>query len=239
MVNRRPGAFLDVGANSGQTLADFLSTGSTAAYIGFEPNVRCLAFVTELVSASALGNVTLVSVGLWNEPKMQELLLQAGSAIDQTATVRSDLRPSSRRCREWIWTQRLDDVLIELGTPAVSLVKIDVEGAELEVIEGMTGLLARAAPPIICEVLPADVSADLESYRHRVQRLAALLHSHSYVLYRISVSSQGAFRSLQPIDVFPIACWTNAHANASDYLFVPAGYDLTGLPLSAPSVSSD
>ena len=45
------------------------------------------------------------------------------------------------------------DQLVEAGTlPAPSLVKIDVEGAELDVLRGMKATLERARPAVICEV---------------------------------------------------------------------------------------
>ena len=42
--------------------------------------------------------------------------------------------------------------LDDLQAPQPALVKIDVEGAELEVIAGMRRLLAEAQPVVVCEM---------------------------------------------------------------------------------------
>ena len=62
------------------------------------------------------------------------------------------------------------DLLLEQG-PAPNVVKIDVEGAELEVLRGGLRVLTEAKPVILCEV------NDYES------EIGDLLTSHDYALY--------------------------------------------------------
>lgn len=45
----------------------------------------------------------------------------------------------------------LDEILEELGSPRVSVIKIDVEGAESDVIEGARNLIQRERPVVILE----------------------------------------------------------------------------------------
>jgi hypothetical protein len=52
------------------------------------------------------------------------------------------------------------------------VIKIDVEGAELEVLEGASGLLERHAPVIICEVCT-----------ERSTEVTALLRRFGYSIY--------------------------------------------------------
>ena len=47
--------------------------------------------------------------------------------------------------------ERLDDVWEGAGRPAVSVVKIDVEGFELEVLEGSQALLRDSQPVVLVE----------------------------------------------------------------------------------------
>lgn len=56
-------------------------------------------------------------------------------------------------------------------------VKIDVEGGEVAVLRGMTGLLAAAAPTVILEYIPAQRAEYLDGL--------ALLEAHGYQAYRI------------------------------------------------------
>jgi hypothetical protein len=52
--------------------------------------------------------------------------------------------------------RKMDTLVKELGTP--SLVKVDVEGFELEVLKGATGLLSTARPTLIMEIHPTQIA---------------------------------------------------------------------------------
>ncbi|HEY6940489.1 FkbM family methyltransferase [Dokdonella sp.] len=64
----------------------------------------------------------------------------------------------------------LDALIDRFGAPDV--VKIDVEGAEMEVLEGASRLLVEVRPAIYCEVCSATRSA-----------VSRLLHAHSYAMW--------------------------------------------------------
>lgn len=228
---RRTGAFIDVGVNTGQTLADFLQAGSDMPYFGFEPNARCLAFLHDLVQSSQLPAITLVPVGLSNRNGLASLYLRNGEPVDSTATLCADLRPGQtpKLRRECIPVYRLDELWAGLGISSISLIKIDVEGGELDVLEGMTGLLSSLRPPILCEVLLRDAAADVTNYRTKVQSLAALLRQEDYAIHRIHKREGDSFSHLVPVKEFPEEAWTPALNEDCDYLFAPAEHDLAGL----------
>ena len=62
--------------------------------------------------------------------------------------------------------------------PVPDVIKIDVEGAEVEVLTGATRILGTRHPIILCEV----------SYKRAVE-VTALLHGHGYQLYDADVVS--------------------------------------------------
>jgi hypothetical protein len=64
--------------------------------------------------------------------------------------------------------RRLDSIWAEAGEPAVAFVKIDVEGAEVEVIAGAERLLQRCRPALVVEVRPEQTEPEVR------RRLAAL-----------------------------------------------------------------
>ncbi len=230
----RPGALLDVGANVGQTLADYLSTAPTQPYIGLEPNAHAMAFVMEVVALNSLANVTLVPVGASDRLQIQPLYLPAGPGTDSMASLRADLRPGLRTRTEWISTAPLDTILDTLGSPPISLVKIDVEGAEFEVLAGMRKQLVRSTPAILCEVLLADRQADLTAYAERVNRLADLLFSCGYSIHRVRVTGGGQLHSLLPVASFPVEYWSHDLNGACDYLFVHQSTPAASLPIPPP-----
>lgn len=76
----------------------------------------------------------------------------------------------------------VDALLEQLGWSRVDAVKIDVEGAEVMVLRGMAGLLARPDPPM---VLYESNSRALDFFGQTRADLLAQLERHGYVSYRI------------------------------------------------------
>jgi hypothetical protein len=77
--------------------------------------------------------------------------------------------------------ERLDDVASECAASSAGLLKIDVEGAELSVLQGAPNLLGIGRPVIICEIqdvwcarygsASTDVFDLLRSYDYRATKL--------------------------------------------------------------------
>ncbi|HMB52692.1 MAG TPA: FkbM family methyltransferase, partial [Thermoanaerobaculia bacterium] len=83
------------------------------------------------------------------------------------AETRSNVRPIR------VETRRLDD-LLEGDPPAADVVKIDVEGAELHVLAGMSRLLASGRPmTLVAECNPAGLARFDATPRQLVERLEA------------------------------------------------------------------
>ena len=64
--------------------------------------------------------------------------------------------------------RRLDSIWDGAGQPAVAFVKIDVEGAEVEVIAGAERLLRECRPALVVEVRPEETEAEV---RRRLEAL--------------------------------------------------------------------
>jgi len=220
VLAERPGAFIDVGANVGQTLFDYLATGAKSGYFGFEPNVRCAAYLSRLVSHNALGGVALVPIALGDSAELLQLHSLGSSETDSAAFIHPFVRPNWETRSEFIPSLRFDEVLRPLGIEQISLCKIDVEGFELEVLRGMKSVLGDLRPPVLCEVLDADAQADLAVHAERLDRLGSLLDQADYRIFHVNKTSAGLFAGLQEITDFPKRRWDKALESQSDYLFV-------------------
>jgi hypothetical protein len=95
----------------------------------------------------------------------------------------------------------------------VSVVKIDVEGAELDVLRGMRGTLARTRPAVICEILPV-YEAGSERGQFRLGRQLAIekmMRELGYDILRIH--PDGRLEQIQAIGIHSDLAETN-------YLFI-------------------
>lgn len=218
------GAFVDVGVNLGQTLVELRSTGLARAYVGFEPNPHCVAYVETLIDANGYRNCTIVPVGLGSDSAVHVLYRNAaaGNRMDAAATMLADLRPERRSVATTISVHALDDIRSVLPVDRIGMVKIDVEGVESQTIAGMTRMLASDRPLVMCEVLGADPAADIDVWTERARRLTTTLRSVDYLTARLVKSSDGArVDAITPIRDFVAEVWTPERAECFDYVFVP------------------
>lgn len=222
ILERRPSTLIDVGANVGQTLLDFLSAPAGTYYLGFEPNPTCAEHLTQLLSVNALERCRVVPAALGDFNGVGTLHRFGGDA-DPGASTRRDLRPDLPARATPIATFRLDDLGDIIPPGEISLVKIDTEGNELEVLRGMEGTIRKSQPWILCEVLHRDAAADADLYCARCGDLMALIGGLHYVALRIVQDDRGDhIRALRPVDDFPDEVWNEGSERACDYLFVPA-----------------
>lgn len=78
--------------------------------------------------------------------------------------------------------ERLDDYLDQL-TRSVSLIKMDVQGAELPALQGAEHLIRQDRPALILEV-DEDVTS---AFGYCPEDLGAYLHDLGYVIYSVPV----------------------------------------------------
>ena len=133
----RDNVVLDVGASMGWfTIPATLKVGGTGMVIAVEPEPTNLAFLK--VNVSKLDNVLLVEKCVWN--RKGKIKLFAGP----TTLTHSVIRPHFKSNYVWVQADTLDNIVSELGVDKVDFIKIDVEGAELEVLEGAERVLKNA-----------------------------------------------------------------------------------------------
>lgn len=220
---RRKGAFLDVGANVGTTLLDFLTTGQPVSrYVGFEPNPRCVGYMNDVIKRNDLGACTIAPVGLSDAHQLMKLHLLPNRQMDSAGTLMASLRPNEAFETVWVPCFRFDDLREALGIKEIALIKVDVEGAELEALRGMSESIASAKPIILCEVLYADQHAAECLYTKRLDLLRDLIHSLGYAIWHIEKTTSGAVESLTKFASFPFRRWTPETSEESDYVFIPS-----------------
>jgi FkbM family methyltransferase len=209
----RPGAFVDVGAHLGETLIKLLALGDGRRYVGFEPQVAAADYVRRLLALNRPAGDVVVAAALGDRGGTAELLL-AGE-LEGSASIVPGFRTEDFYVRTTVVPLlRGDDVLGELGAGPVGVVKIDAEGAELDVLRGLERTIETDRPLILCEILPVydERGAQGKLRREREQALIDLLTGCAYRLLRIEPT--GAVEPLDRIE-------THADLRRCDYAFVP------------------
>lgn len=171
----RGGVFADIGANAGYyTVLAALRVGPAGRVFAFEPNPAVRRRLQRHIEINAIQDRVVSSdvaladhnqddaaffVSCWPEndgisslTPSPETMTRGGLRDDATISVQ---------------VRTFDDWAASNNAPRIDLVKIDVEGAESRVLEGLTRTLT-AAPPrrIICET-PVDSDAVAFLTRHR------------------------------------------------------------------------
>lgn len=186
ILGSRPGAFIDIGVNVGQTLTKVKSINANTEYYGFEPNPTCCFYVNELIKREQYRNCKVIPVGLSDKAELLKLWLRSNS--DASASLVSDFREKSFYMLEkYVPVLEGDYILNNLNIDSISIIKIDVEGGELEVIRGLRNSIAKYKPYILCEVLPVrDVNTEIGGFRKiRQESLEKILAEENYKIYRI------------------------------------------------------
>jgi len=168
----RPGMrFLDVGANIGYyTLLAARLVGPEGDVFSFEPNPEVRARLEENIHLNQFGNVTVRSEAMTRESGEVRFYV---SDVSDNSGISSIVPGAGLRDAQVVPAVSLDDFVARLPSPHVDLFKMDIEGAELDVLEGGRRFLAREdAPALLFESF--DVSRllpTLEGLGYHVRRL--------------------------------------------------------------------
>lgn len=166
----RPDVILDIGSNIGASILYFHHVYPNARIIGFEPHPDTFAVLQKNVSdlpqvkvlncglGSTNTQITLpgesVNFGAFSTKGRARGPRRTGAETEGQGTVECEVR-------------RLDDVLRDLGIQRIDLIKIDCEGAEADVITGLSLEILEQCQWIVGELHDASaftVLARLSTY---------------------------------------------------------------------------
>ena len=134
--------FFDVGANVGfYTLLAARAVGPTGRVVAFEPHPQNVQALERNVQLNGLENVLIV-------PKAAS---RAAGHASLEVRNRATARLGTQHGLE-VETVALDDIVSAHPELRPDVVKIDVEGHELDVLAGFRRTLEQAAPILLCEM---------------------------------------------------------------------------------------
>jgi FkbM family methyltransferase len=227
------GLFVDVGVNKGQTLLKVHSLDSGRPYIGFEPHLECCFYAERIIRQNQLKRHLVFPVALAESPGVLPLFVP-GRATDCSSTIAGFCPDSYYSEQRYIIACSGDQMVEALKIDSIAMIKIDVEGGELEVMRGFRQTLDQLSPILIFEVLPyclvplkQKLSQEQIDFRSgRAAQMSAFLKEKNYRILRILPG-----QPLVEIDEFDPG--EVPDLSGTNYLAVPSGKDCGFLQVHA------
>ena len=174
------GTVLDVGANEGQFIHVAQSLFPRASILAFEPNPDLVSRLQNLVGSSDKSRVFQIACGreMATMPLHLTTFPPSSSLLRPTSLRIPDFPPVESERSIDVRVERLDRIVSEHGPLRKSyLLKIDVQGYELEVLEGASGIL----PDIAVVLFEANV-APFYDRQANFEELYAFMRRHHFKL---------------------------------------------------------
>ena len=156
----------DVGANVGiYSLLASLRAGPSGKVYAFEPLERNLLYLRRHLTLNNVGNCVILETAVCN---------REGTVPFSVASWSSSMAHLSTVGEIWVPSTTLDGCIYgERRLRPPDILKIDVEGAEMEVLEGASKVLTEFHPKIFLEIhgtqLHAKCSASLSAKGYRIE----------------------------------------------------------------------
>lgn len=175
------GVIYDIGAHFGYLTKEFATAhNGDIRVIAFEPSPYCLSILH--LNVRSLKNVLVVAIALGSQmkegvlktPLKRKGLLGIGRAqLDGTID-----RPHKTQKVEVL---TLDEYCARNDVPPPHLLKVDVEGGELDIIKGANNLIKAHHPIWYLEIVEAYTA----NYGYTPQDLFALMFEYGYKAYKM------------------------------------------------------
>ncbi|KPK96609.1 MAG: hypothetical protein AMJ95_13285 [Omnitrophica WOR_2 bacterium SM23_72] len=172
--------FFDVGSNIGfMSLFASRLIGKSGSVYSFEPEPETFAILKENVRLNKLNNIYLFDMALGSEKKEVFIYRDLKTDRGKASLIRpeqGDVRPSRVPLRT------LDDFIAQNRISRIDMIKIDVEGWEMEVLRGAKKILGHPQAPMVCIEYshrhPVYSAEPLDIYRY-------ILSLNGYRIYKL------------------------------------------------------
>jgi len=191
---RGDAGYVDVGANRGQVLREAVRLAPRGQHIAFEP---IPAVAEELARAFPAVDCRQLALGA----RADTAQFCYFRNLDGWSGLRRNAEISDERGDPEYIAVTVSTLDAEIGERAPCVVKIDVEGAELEVMQGARTLLSQVRPLLIFEHVPAAAAM----YGHPPGAVWDLLSELEYETF--SVLGDGPFDRQQFIAGSEVVNW--------------------------------
>ena len=182
-LHRPGGVMIDVGANIGATTVPLARRFPGSEFCVFEPHPEVFGTLSTNIALTCLGNVRTWNRAVSNSAATTiDFYAQKGSTNMGLSSTRLNPDIKDHDCIK-VGSVRLDDVFKDTGQ-RISVIKIDTQGNELDVLESAREIVTRHRPVIVFEhedeYFPDE--AERTATKRRISRYFETLNYGVYAL---------------------------------------------------------
>jgi len=145
---------VDIGGNLGYyALLEAQMVGDAGRVIAIEPVTANFAQLSKNVAANGYGNIILENIAIGTTNGSARIYLSKKSNWHSLHPVPWETRAVT------VGVSTLDSLLARYELPSVDLIRMDLEGYEIEVIHGMKSTIKKYRPGLLIELHPQVVGA--------------------------------------------------------------------------------
>jgi FkbM family methyltransferase len=175
------GTFIDIGAHIGYySLKAAMIVGPNGHIISIEPNPQTLPKLRGNIEASAARTVSVWPVACAASESTLQLYAAPESNTGESSLSKENASQEGAPVAYSVPARPLDAIVKEAKLDRVDVIKIDVEGAEFEVLQGAAKTLDEYRPVLIVEMVPNQ----LKSMGSSIEEVTRFLASHGYTARR-------------------------------------------------------
>lgn len=201
-IIRKGAVVYDIGAHTGfHTLLASSLAGPAGKVFAFEPSPRNVRYLRKHLEINHCDNVTVIEAAVAEED---------GSAFleeDQEYTVGLTGRLSAKAGRK-VKKVSLDNLVLEGVIPPPEYMKIDVEGAELQVLFGAKKILSDSPPVIFLSTHGVDIHNQCCAFLTSLNYLLEPIDGSKYIATRRELLG---FTPLESCDIYGVVKTTCPH----------------------------
>ncbi|MCX6815889.1 MAG: FkbM family methyltransferase [Candidatus Aenigmarchaeota archaeon] len=170
--------FFDIGAHVGYfTLLGAKYVGKKGKIYAFEPDTKNYDILKKNIKISGYNNVSLNQVAVSNKNGFSDMFLSRDSAFHS-------LKFNEGRGKNIVKTIKIDDFCKKNRIKKIDLVKLDIEGSEIDALEGMRNTIKKNKKmKLIVEYIPNNFRRIDSTPQKFVETLVSLGFNEFYLLY--------------------------------------------------------
>jgi FkbM family methyltransferase len=205
---------LDIGANIGvYTMLAAKNARGSGKVISLEPVPQMFQQLSEGVRLNGYTNVLVYNIAAWEQNRQLKMVCSEPQNLGSYGVDIKEHKQSGIS----VQAVRIDDLAVQLGLQTVDLIKIDVEGAELQVLKGTIETLRRHRPILVLEIDPILMS----KYDYSPEDVWRYLRVLDYECYAVGESGRFYREDKYRPVLRPLGPTTR-----DNYIFIPKGVTL-------------